>query len=135
MTRSPSTSALAKGGYRTASFGKVDFLSGGHSLGARLFAWTKSANITLPQHDRPEAEVAEGTHRTFPQRDWKTIDKTVEWLKENARQGDQPFFLYCGTNIPHPSFRTSKYWYDKIDPIQDNTSRPTRRTCTRSWTI
>lgn len=108
---------LRKGGYRAPAFGKVDFLSGRHSLSARINAWTRAADIRVPHKKRPWSTVNEENVKRS-HRDWKTIDQTVDWLKQNACKSDQPFLLYCGTNIPHPEFRTSKYWYEKINPAK-----------------
>ena len=36
---------LEDNGYRTAAYGKTDYLSGRHSLRARVAAWTRSADI------------------------------------------------------------------------------------------
>jgi len=108
---------LRKGGYRTPAFGKQDFLSGAHSLSARIDAWTRAADIRVPHKKRPQAEVCEERIERL-HGDWKFIDQTVDWLKQYARKSERPFLLYCGTNIPHPEFRTSKFWYDKIDPAK-----------------
>lgn len=39
----------------------------------------------------------------------------MKWIRKDAAKDTRPFFVYQGMNIVHPPYRTSQYWYDKID--------------------
>jgi len=42
------------------------------------------------------------------------VDNSMEFLKNRAG-GEKPFFLYLGLNVPHPEFKTSRYYLDMVD--------------------
>ncbi len=106
---------LDKVGYRTHTIGKTDYVSGGHSLGARVWAWTRGADIRLAQKDRPLARINPTGGRRAHKSDWKRVDSTIAWLNERGTPHREPFMLYCGLSLPHPPFKTSQTWLDTID--------------------
>lgn len=102
---------LSDAGYRVHIVGKTDYLSGHHSLGARVTAWTAPASIKVPGRSaRPQAEIVREPHR-----DWQSVRKSQEWLREHGRDRSAPFIAYCGLNLPHPAFRSRLEWLQKID--------------------
>jgi arylsulfatase K len=108
---------LDRAGYLTETVGKTDYVSGHHSLGARVTAWTAPANIKVPgRAKRPRATCAPSDKSHA--RDWGSMEACLRWLDENARDSEQPFMLYCGLNLPHPPFPTTRTWLDRIDPAQ-----------------
>jgi arylsulfatase K len=107
---------LDDAGYATQTFGKTDYVSGHHSVKARVTAWTASADVKVPKQvpSRPFAKITDervGGRR----RDWQTVDESLAWLDENARDA-QPFMLYSGLNLPHPPFTVGEEWLERIDP-------------------
>ena len=108
-------SQLRGAGYRNFVVGKTDYVSGGHSLGARLWAWTRAAAIPLPQKPRPRGQIQKMEKVRCNRSDWKQVDQSVEWLRERAGASPEPFVLYCGLRSPHPPFKTSRTWAAKID--------------------
>ncbi|NLD72399.1 MAG: sulfatase-like hydrolase/transferase [Chloroflexi bacterium] len=105
-------SRLDADGFRTHIVGKTDYLSGYHSLGARVTAWADPAGMQVTGlAARPQAVVVDEPHH-----DWKSIDASLAWLDAHALESDAPFMLYCGLNLPHPPFRTTQEWLDVIDP-------------------
>ena len=122
---------LQKAGYRTQVYGKTDYLSGSHSLGARVFSWTRAANIRLAQKGLPTDKMVchKGNIERVHTSDWKRIDQSLEWLQRNADKGE-PIFLNCSLGAPHPAFVTSEHWLEKIDydrvalPIWEETMHP-----------
>ncbi|MCD6365860.1 MAG: sulfatase-like hydrolase/transferase, partial [Planctomycetes bacterium] len=106
---------LQAGGYRTQTYGKTDFLSGYHTIRARVSSWTRSANILRPAY-RTGAPVVEDTMKErVHEADWNDVDNCIAWLGENAGK-NEPFMLYCGIRSPHPAFRTSRRWLELIEP-------------------
>lgn len=105
---------LQAAGYRTRVVGKTDYVSGHHTLGARVTAWTGPASIKVPgRSKRPRAEIVREPHS-----DWQSVESCLDWLGNHAQESPEPFFLYCGLNIPHPPFRTRRIWLDLIDEDQ-----------------
>ncbi len=49
------------------------------------------------------------------QGDWNQIDAACQFLN-NHTPDHPPYFLYPSTNVPHPPFRATQTWLDKIDP-------------------
>jgi arylsulfatase K len=105
---------LEEVGYRVQTFGKTDYLSGEHSVRARVSACTRSAGIQLPNYNESAPVVLPGDKRDVHDKDWQLIRQGVAWLKEARKSPDKPFLLYLGLGIPHPAFRTSQHYYDKI---------------------
>lgn len=121
---------LDRQGYSTHLSGKLDFTTGGHSDNVKVSAWTM---YTRFPYDIPKSggwrdedeDMCNGNGTVFADRktahfgDWKTLNETVQWLKDNhAQNNDKPFFVYQGMNIVHPPYTTTQQWYDKIDPTK-----------------
>ena len=106
---------LAAAGYRTRRIGRHDHLSGKHSIRARVNAWTRGADLGLPQRTPQPFGVDESEDRRYKTGDWERTDETVRWLREEGA-GDRPFFLSVGVGIPHPPFHTNRHWLDRIAP-------------------
>lgn len=105
---------LAAAGYLTQTLGKTDYLSGQHSMRARVSAWTRSANIERPNYNEPAPTILDRDEPRVHGQDWKTTDRAIAWLREH-RHGDKPFFLYLGLNAPHPPFVTSRTYTGMIE--------------------
>ncbi|KAG8598334.1 hypothetical protein GDO81_002568 [Engystomops pustulosus] len=115
-------------GYITQKFGKEDYRSGSHSLSNRVEAWTRDVPFLLRQEGRPVASLtANKTQTRIMLDDWKNVDLATSWLRKQAENSTQPFFLYLGLNLPHPypsenmgenygssTFLTSTYWLKKV---------------------
>ncbi|XP_073480630.1 arylsulfatase K isoform X1 [Aquarana catesbeiana] len=115
-------------GHITQKFGKQDYTSGSHSLSNRVEAWTRDVPFLLRQEGRPMANLT--TNRTqirIREEDWKNVDLAVDWIRKQAKNSSEPFFLYLGLNLPHPypsedmgenwgssTFLTSLYWLQKV---------------------
>ncbi|GAB1298392.1 Arylsulfatase K [Apodemus speciosus] len=117
---------MAKHGYQTQKFGKVDYTSGHHSLSNRVEAWTREVEFLLRQEGRPIVNLMpDKNRRRVMAKDWQNTDKAIRWLR---RVNDtKPFVLYLGLNLPHPypspssgenfgasTFHTSLYWLEKV---------------------
>ena len=50
------------------------------------------------------------------QKDWLQIDNACQFLTSHS-EGDPPYFLYPSTNVPHPPFRATQHWLDRINPV------------------
>ena len=120
---------LVSAGYRTKILGGADYLSGHHSIRARVSPWTRSAKIMKSNYRMDGPKVFESDSVRVHLGDWRISDEAVEWLKENA-EGVEPFFLYLTVGVPHPPFTTSQYHLDLIDeasialPPWDENSHP-----------
>jgi len=106
---------LADAGYEVQTFGKTDYVSGHHTVRARVTPWTRAAGIARPEYRMPGPEIIQDDRERVLEHDWKNVDRTAEWLDRHAGS-DEPFLLYLGINQPHPRFRTSRRYLDRIDP-------------------
>ena len=106
---------LQDAGYGLHVFGKTDYRVGGHSLKARLTAWIRSANIKRPHNPRPEAVTVQPDTPRPHEKDWLQIDGACQFLTDYS-EDDPPYFLYPSTNVPHPPFRATRHYLDRIDP-------------------
>lgn len=105
---------LDEAGYLSRTFGKTDYLSGAHSIRARLTPWTRAASIYRPSYrDHPPRVLDEDKPRVH-ELDWNDVDASIDWLGR-AAAGDRPFFLYLGIRAPHPGFTTSRRYLETID--------------------
>ena len=107
---------LTDNGYDTEFIGRHDFASGHHSLSANLSSWTRAVpNFAIPSEGRPKFDIKDTQNIRVHSGDWTNSDKCVEWLREKLNSSDTntPFMLSCGFSCPHPTYVTSKYWYDK----------------------
>ncbi|MGD2174628.1 MAG: sulfatase-like hydrolase/transferase [Candidatus Brocadiaceae bacterium] len=102
-------------GYRVKTLGKTDYVSGHHTVRARVTPWTRAADIRRPEYRMPAPEVMDDERERVAEHDWRNVDGAVEWLTEHASD-HEPFLLYLGLNQPHPRFRTSRRYLDRIDP-------------------
>jgi arylsulfatase K len=107
-------SELERAGYNTGIFGKTDYVSGNHTIRARVTAWLRTANLRLPEYNMGPPEILENQEKRVHKNDWGTLDRSLEWLEKN-RGDERPFFLYLGLNLPHPEFKTSRRYLDKVD--------------------
>ncbi|MCL2832074.1 MAG: sulfatase-like hydrolase/transferase [Treponema sp.] len=103
-----------KAGYQMGIFGKTDYVSGNHTQRARVTAWLRTANLRLPEYNDAKPEIIESQEKCFHRPDWEKVDQSVEFLKNHA-VGEKPFFLYVGFGLPHPAFKTSRYYLDMIN--------------------
>lgn len=123
-------SRLDDEGYLTQTFGKTDYLSGYHTIRARISAWTRSAGIKRPNYRMDPPRIIERSEKRVQKADWNDIERSIAWMKEAATDQDKPFMLYLGIRAPHPDFITSRYYLDKINekgvtvPPVDNTDHP-----------
>ena len=106
---------LEDAGYGLHVFGKTDYRVGGHSLKARLTAWMRAADIKRPHNPRPQAVTVQPDTPRLHQKDWNQIDAACQFLT-NHTSDDPPYLCYPSTNVPHPPFRATQHWLDKIDP-------------------
>jgi arylsulfatase K len=109
------TDRLVEEGYAVKRLGKVDYLTGRHTLRARVSPWTNRALIERPCYNHEEPTVLDGDGDRFHRGDWRTTDRAVEWLRNEGVPGGKPFLLYMGINKPHPSFAAGKRYMDMID--------------------
>ena len=74
-----------------------------------------TAPLSHSQHTRVEY-LNPGQDPARPhQGDWNQIDAACQFLND-YREDDPPYLLYPSTNVPHPPFRATQTWLDKIDP-------------------
>lgn len=120
---------LKDNGYTFQTFGKTDYVSGSHTIRARVSPWTSSAGIMRTNFNMGPPIIIEEQKKRVHERDWKTIDNSKAWLDEHC-DDNEPFMLYIGTNVPHPQFVTSRYYLDMLDldaidiPPKDNYTHP-----------
>jgi len=136
---------LQQDGYRTNLVGTTDFVSGGHSLKARLGAWLRSSGLGPVVTSGPRTDV-NGTGPRANVTDWCYVDAATRWLGDAAQDTHQPFFLSLGVRCPHPYRTTSAYWLDRVDadaivppPIDEHPHPMTcwaqrQRRCDRTFT-
>ena len=120
---------LDQSGYRVKILGKTGYESGGHTQRARVASWVRSAEIARPIFRMGRPQVIEADQWRVHERDWQRVDAAVDWLADEAQTAN-PFCLYLGTWAPHPEFRTSRYYLDRVDqatvelPPEDHASHP-----------
>lgn len=107
--------ALKDSGYRTVTFGKTDYLSGNHTVRARVSPWTRAANIRKPNYRLGSPVIYDNEETKIKKTDWKNIGKSIEWLNETVAGDSRPFMMYLGLYAPHPEFITSKAYLDLIE--------------------
>ncbi len=116
--------------YRIVRFGKEDWLSGSHSIRARVTPWTRTASIMRPSYNIAAPRLFEGRESRVHRKDWDDIDAAVSWLHKEGRDDEKPFLLYVGIRAPHPAFLTSRRYFDRINassidvPIKDEEVHP-----------
>jgi len=103
--------------HNVATFGKLDYRSGGHSMLARVTSWLGAAGIEKPSYNFDGAqcfEVAGDENPRCHEADWKKVDSGIAFLEDQSRQTDRPFFLYVSTGLVHAAFRTNRHWLEGI---------------------
>ena len=129
--------------HTVGTFGKLDYMSGGHTQVARLGAWLGTAGINKPIHDHDESQryiVEDNRDVRLHEGDWRRVDGAIEFLKQQKERGE-PFFLYVSTGLVHPVFLTNRYWLERIPeeavdiPPMDDTDHPARlyQRMTKTW--
>lgn len=103
---------LEAAGYRVPIYGKTDYLSGQHTIRARVSPWTRSANILRPNYRMDQPRILDGERTSH---DWDLVASGVKWLQEQAKAETRPFMLNLGLHLPHPPFRSTRRWLDMID--------------------
>lgn len=106
---------LRECGYRIQRFGKTDYLSGAHSIRARVSAWTRSANLARPQYREGPPRIVEAENGRAHESDWKIFERAIEWLKKEAPSSPDPFLLYLGPGAPHPPYVASQKYLKMIE--------------------
>ena len=121
--------------HTVGTFGKLDYMSGGHSQLARLSAWLGPAGINKPVFDADSSQcftVADNDNVRCHERDWIKVDQAIEFLQQHKGE-DRPFFLYVSTGLVHAAFHTNNYWLDRIPedkvdiPPPDEGDHPVRQ--------
>ena len=123
--------------HEVRTVGKLDFLSGSHSVMNRVADWLACSGIEKPVFDK---DISQGFSVTDDdvfrchEFDWKLVDEAVEFLEDHtarqAAEGDRPFFLTISPKLVHAAFRTNRYWIEHIPtedvdvPLMDPTDHP-----------
>lgn len=118
------------------TYGKLDYLSGGHTLLARLSAWLAPSGISRPVFDNDDhaqvIRVDDDDSMRCHEGDWQKVDQAIRFLK-HQRDPEQPFFVYVSPGLVHAAFHTNRYWLEKIpeeavdSPPVDHCEHPVRR--------
>ncbi len=132
---------LEQAGYNTQCFGKTDYLSGYHTIRARVSPWTRSANIMKPNYNMDAPKVLDSMEKRIQKKDWDNVDRAIQWMRQASATGSS-FMLYLGLEAPHPPFITSKYYLNIIDesaieiPPKDEQDHPVMRyqRINKNWT-
>jgi len=117
------------------TFGKLDYMSGGHSQLARISAWLGPSGVRRPVFDQDSSQcftVADDDDMRCHRGDWQKVDQAIEFLKQQ-KNSDKPFFLYVSTGLVHAAFHTNRYWLSRIPedavdiPPMDPNDHPVRQ--------
>lgn len=104
---------IAEAGYTVARFGKEDYLSGSHTIRARVGPWTRTAGIMRSNYDMDPPRTLDSDTTRVHEYDWRNVDRASAWLADSSG-GEGPFFLYLGLTQPHPPFLTSREYLRRI---------------------
>ena len=129
------------------TLGKLDYLSGGHTVMNRVADWLTCSGIERPVFDEDLSQcftVADDASFRCHTDDWHRIDQAVAFLEEQKQQPSEdgkPFFLTLSTGLVHAAFHTNRYWIEKIPeeamdiPPMDSSDHPCRRyqRLTKAW--
>jgi len=102
-------------GYNFGHFGKKDYLSGSHSIRARVTAWTGSADIKRPAHKERKPEIINNKNKKLHKMDWEALSDSIDWIEQNVKKNNKPFMLYLGIRAPHSPFITNERYYNLIN--------------------
>jgi len=105
---------LEDAGYIAKTFGRTDYLSGRHTIRARVSAWTRSANLMRPNFRMEAPEILSDRRERVHNRDWDSVEKCIEWMRY-ASSPKSPFMIHLGIGAPHPPFVTSGKYLEIID--------------------
>ena len=106
---------IEQAGYHVENIGRTDYLSGGHSVRARVDAWLRTARIMRPAYNDEAPRVIDEPKERVSAWDWEHTDNAVEWLRRHAGRIESPFKLYVGLSAPHLPFVTSRTYLGLID--------------------
>lgn len=127
------------------TLGKLDYLSGGHTVMNRVADWLACSGIEKPVFDEDLSQcftVDDDDAVRCHEHDWQLVDQAVSFLEaQSAGDGRQPFFLTLSTSLVHAAFHTNRYWLEKIPedavdiPPVDATDHPCIRyqRTTKAW--
>jgi len=105
---------LEGAGYDLRTYGKTDYRSGGHTVRARVSAWTSTASIMKPNYIPKAPVVSKDENREQNKRDWGRLGDFLSGVEEQAASG-KPFFSFIGFDAPHPNFKTNEYYIKMIN--------------------
>eukprot|EP00043_Microstomoeca_roanoka_P002730 m.39995 g.39995 ORF g.39995 m.39995 type:complete len:549 (-) comp11678_c0_seq1:123-1769(-) len=116
---------LGRNGFNVGIFGKLDYTAGGHTVDARVTAWTNKVKFpyTLANHSAGWWDESGPVYSTVPGADggrmvhlpdWASASEIASFIK-NASQSETPWLGYVGFNIVHPDYVTSQYWLDRVN--------------------
>ena len=74
-----------------------------------------TAHLSPEEATRHEYLSPDQSPTRLHQKDWLQIDNTCQFLNNYTKE-DPPYFCYPSTNVPHPPFRATPHYLDKIDP-------------------
>lgn len=108
---------------KRGGIGKHDYVSGKHSMKAKVGAWTGPAGIQLPiWSNRTPKIIGEKVSITSKTNgmDWNSLRKAKRFLRHHARaqatsDDAAPFFLYLSLVLPHPPYSTHAKWIRNVD--------------------
>ncbi|MHC4718383.1 MAG: sulfatase-like hydrolase/transferase [Planctomycetota bacterium] len=107
---------LDEAGYHTQTYGKTDYLSGAHTIRARVTAWLRSARIMRPTYREHAPNLLDHSREQVHDKDWDDVERTVAFLAHAAQTPERPFLLYLGIRAPHPGFTTNQRYWERVDP-------------------
>ncbi|EDQ87638.1 uncharacterized protein MONBRDRAFT_27030 [Monosiga brevicollis MX1] len=113
---------LHKGGYNVGIFGKTDFTAGGHTVDARVTAWTNKVNFPFTLQNGSAGWYDEtgplvrtvNVSKVVHVSDWNHANQTAKFIADAATH-DEPWLAYVGFDIVHPDYVSSPYWLDQVD--------------------
>lgn len=95
----------------------MDHLTGHHSVMNRIADFIEPLNdAAYPVMNADDAQdygVDPGSAREYHQKDWKNSTQAINFIR-SRRPGDRPFFISLNPSLVHPSFRTNRFWLDRI---------------------
>jgi arylsulfatase K len=130
------------------TLGKLDYLTGGHTVMNRVADWLAASGVDKPVFDECHSQrftVADDEDVHCHKGDWKLVDEAVAFLEAQRAQQDQgddkPFFLTLSSGLVHAAFHTNRHWLARIPeeavdiPAMDSTDHPCIRyqRLTKGW--